>query len=110
MSYFLPYGVPRLCCHGGVVNPSSRPAYAGCSSSLLTIVQKPDIALRRMSAKRLFVGLGAPAGTLWHDQVTVLDLRHVCEKLVIPRQPVDVGLHDPQIRHCRAEMGVHHGA
>src|SRR5712691_1693372 len=63
-----------------------------------------------MSAKRVFVGLGAPAGPLWHDQMTVLDLRHVGEKLVIPRQPVDVGLHDPQIRHRRAEMGVHHGA
>src|SRR5260370_24152229 len=102
--------MPRLCCRGGVVNPSPRPAHGGCHSSLLTIVQKPGIALRRMSAKRLFVGLCTPAGPLWHDQMAMLNLWHVSEKLVIPLQPVDVGLHDPQMRHCRAAMGVHHVA
>src|SRR6202171_3451420 len=75
-----------------------------------TIVQQSTMALWRMRTKRVFVGLGAPAGPVRNDEVAVFNLGQVSEKLVIPCQPGDIRLHDSQVRYRRAEVGVHHGA
>ena len=61
-----------------------------------------------MRAQALFVGLGAPARPIRNHEMAVDKLRHVREQLVIPRQPIDIRLHDAQVRHRGAEMRVHH--
>src|ERR1700730_18637295 len=66
------------------------------------VVQQSAAALWRMGAKCVFVGLGAPAGPVRDDEIAVFEVGHMDEKLVVPCQPVDVGLHDPQVRHRRA--------
>src|SRR5258708_23791724 len=76
--------------------------------SFLPVIQQSTDTLRRMRAQTLFVGFGAPARPVRHQEIAVLDLRQMGEEIVIPSQPVDVGLHDPQIRHRRAAMGIHH--
>ncbi len=50
------------------------------------IVQQAASALRRMGAKRLFVGLGAPARPVRHDEIAILEFRRVGEHFVDPRQ------------------------
>ena len=32
------------------------------------------------------------------------------EEFVVPCQAIDIGFHDAQVRHRRAEMGIHHRA
>ena len=68
----------------------SGPRFSGFSA----IVQQSTNALRGMSAKSFFIGLGAPSRPVRHHEITVHDLRQVGEKLVIPCQPVDIGFHD----------------
>ena len=80
------------------------------ATSSLPVIQQPALALRRMGAQAFLVGLGAPAGAIRHDEMAVDNLRHMREQFMVPRQPVDVGFHDPQIRHGGGEMRVHHGA
>jgi len=63
-----------------------------------------------MGAQAFFVGLGAPSRPVRNDEVAVDVFRQVREQLVVPRETVDIGFHDAQVRHRRAEMRVHHGA
>src|SRR5258708_39760073 len=82
----------------------------GSRSSLSAVVQKPAGALRRMRTQRLFIGLGAPAGPVRNDEMAVLIVGQAGEQLGVPCPPADIGFHDPQIMHRRAEEGVPHGA
>ena len=65
------------------------------------------MALWRMRTKRVFVGLGTPAGPVWNDEMAVNKIGQVGEELMVPCQPVDIGLHDPQVgyRYRPAGMG-----
>src|SRR5258708_37562826 len=77
--------------------------------SFLPVIQQSTDTLRGMRAHTLFVGIGSPARPVRHQEIAVLDLRQMGEELVITSQPIAVGLHDPQIRHRRAEIRIHHG-
>ena len=77
---------------------------------LLPVIQQPALVLRRMRAQAFLVGLGAPAGAVRDHQMAVDDLRHMGEQFMVPGQAVDVGFHDAQVRHRRAEMRVLHRA
>src|SRR5207248_8037326 len=72
-------------------------------------IENPRL-LRRVRPQTILVWLGAPAGRVGHDEVTVLDRRHHGEPFVVPCQPVDVGFHDALVGHGGAEVRVHHGA
>src|SRR5258707_11939629 len=63
-----------------------------------------------MRAQPFFVGLGAPARAIRNHEMAVLDLGQVGEQLVIPSEPIDVDLHDAEIRDRGAEMRVHQAA
>jgi hypothetical protein len=73
-------------------------------------LQQPTLILRRVGAQAFLVGLGAPAGAIRHDEMAVDNVRHMREQFVVPREAIDVSLHDPQIRHGCREMCIHHGA
>ena len=82
-----------------------------CSAQLLrAVVEQAGLALGRVGADRLLVGVAAPAGPVRHDEVAVLEHRRVVDQLVVPGQAVDVGLHDAQVRHGGREVRVHHRA
>src|SRR5712691_4128449 len=53
----------------------------------------------------VLVEVRAPPRARGHDDLTVLDRRRMIDQLVFPRHVVDVDLHDPHVRHARAEMG-----
>ena len=76
----------------------------------LPVVQQPALALRWMGAQAFLVGFGAPARAVRHDKMAVDDLGHMREQFMVPRQAVDVGFHDAQVRHGGREMRVLHGA
>ena len=59
-----------------------------------------------MRRERVLVGLGAPAGAIGHDQMPRLDLRRVRHQLVVPREAIDVDLHDAQVGHRGGEMRI----
>src|SRR3989475_6095797 len=62
-------------------------------------------AFPAMLAGDVLVQVGAPARTPGDDDLAVLDRRRLIDQLVLPRDVVDVDLHDPDVRHARAEMG-----
>src|SRR6202041_328785 len=70
----------------------------------LPIADQPASALRRMGADRVLIGLAAPAGAVGHGGMAVLGPRLVAEQLLVPVEPVDVDLHDAQIRLACGEM------
>src|SRR5258708_33462348 len=74
----------------------------------LPVIQQPALALRRMRAQAFFVRLRAPARPVRDDEMAVDEFGHMREQLVIPREAIDIGFHDPQIRNPRADMGLHH--
>ena len=52
-------------------------------------------------------------GDFEHDRIGVIpvhDFGQMGEQFVVPSEAVDVDFHDPQVRHRRAEMRVHHAA
>src|SRR5947209_6336445 len=72
--------------------PRSRPM-------LLKVVS----VLRRPCPDGFFVYVDPPSRTRRQDEFAVLDCRDNRIEFVAPRSAVDVDLHDPEIRHDRAE-------
>src|SRR5215471_19063807 len=76
--------------------------------SRLPVMQQAAGRLWRMSADRLLVGFGTPAGCRGNHEMTILELRGCRKDLVVPCEAVDVDLHDPQIGDRGCEMRIHH--
>src|SRR5688572_10673764 len=76
---------------------------SGCSAPRsrfpAAVIQQALQPLRGMRLQSLLVRLGAPAGTVGNDEVPLLDIREMGEELVVPFEPVDIDLHDAQVRH-----------
>ena len=63
---------------------------------------------RRMSTQRFFVRLSAPTWFVRYYKVVVLYNWQIGKEFLVPRQPVNVNLHDPQIWHSGGEVRIHH--
>ena len=63
----------------------------------------------RMGADRLLVELRPPSRPGRELEVSVLDLGRMGHEIVLPRDVVDVDLHDPEVRDRGAEVGAHQG-
>ena len=61
-----------------------------------------------MCGEGFFDGLGPPAGRVAQHEVTVDVVGRDGHDLVVPGDPVDVGLHDDDVRGCGRPVGVHH--
>lgn len=64
--------------------------------------------MRRPPEERGFVGFGAPAGPVRDHEVPGLDGRLPDEDFLVPRNPVHIDLHHPQVGRRGREMRVHH--
>ena len=76
--------------------------------SRLPVVQQAAGPLWRMGADRLLYRFGSPAGRIGNDQVALLELRRDGKHLLVPREAIDIYLHDPKIRHRGGKMRIHH--
>src|SRR5579863_3235710 len=69
----------------------------------LAVADQPARGFWWVGADRVFVGLAAPAGPVGHGDMAVDEFRLVAEQRLVPVEPVDIDLHDPQIRHRGGE-------
>jgi len=78
------------------------------SCSGLPVVQLAPGHLWGMRADRLLYRVGSPARRIGDDQMAVLELRHRGEHFRVPRQTIDIDLHDPEIRYGGGKTRIHH--
>src|SRR5215469_5972216 len=90
------------------MKPQRVPGRTETRSSRLPVMQQAPGRLWRMRADRLLVGFSPPARCAGNYEMTVLELRGCCKDLVVPREAVNVDLHDPQIGDGGCEMRIHH--